>query len=175
MKEYKPYCESAPSSSILVPDAIRQMGIEGTPLAVEGSGNKVCEWLDRYSGIDWLTKQDNNIIGIGVRIRHLEPNATLYKDFTIRGDLTGRNIKSEFTKRIEAIKLGALYPAKTLCAWYKEEDNTFISGAYCNTTDLFECIGKHSYAFQSVQGIDRQFYAFPWNIMEQAGYKIVIK
>ena len=163
------------SSSLLVPDALNHLGFtqEIQHVETQTSGSIICQWLDRFAGIDYITRDDhNNIGGIASRIRfvstsHPDP----YEEFTVRCDKYFGAI-SEYDKRIHAIKHGYMFPTFTMQSWYS--GSLFLCGAYILTKDLYKFSEEFEYLV-STEHSDREFKAIKWHDLERTGYKIVVK
>ena len=162
------------SSSILVPDALIHLGFHQEIQRVETqTNNTICQWLDRYSGIDYITRDSyNNIGGIASRIRFVSPaHSEPYQEFTIRCDKYS-GITSEYDKRIDSIKNGFMFPTYTMQSWYS--GSCFICGASMLTKDLYQFMSDYDYLVESNYS-DRAFKCVKWKDIQRTGFNITIK
>jgi len=109
---------------------------------IERNDEGVLMWFDKYAGIDWMVKsEDNHIMGIASRIQW----DVDYRTFTIRYERwTGS--KTEYDKRKEAIENQYIYPTYTLQAYFKDKSNPqMLSCGIVKTSDLYSFIGSFPY------------------------------
>lgn len=126
--------------------------------SIEKSNNEVLMWLDKYSGIDYVVKtNDNNIVGVAARIQY---NIN-YRTFTIR---TARHTgaKTEYEKRVEAINKGYFYPAYTLQAYFNRADSTLIGAAIIETKKLYQFIEDNPDKVHK-RSSDNEFIFIKWD------------
>lgn len=150
------------------------LGITDQVRSVEELGDDtVLQWMDKFSGIDWVCKtQDNKIYGVAVRVQFILDGKESYDSFTIRyARKTGT--KTEYEKRIEEIKGNYIYPKYTIQAYFKKETNEIISAAMVLTTDLYGFIKQHPYRVKSAHS-DNIFKFVNWQCLIDAEYPIKI-
>lgn len=137
---------------------------EGELISIEKTDNTILMWLDKYSGIDWIGKtQDNNLISFAGRIQWDHYWGT----FTIRYK-RNTNTKTEFEKRCEAIQNGFMYPTYTLQAYFTR-DYKFLGGAYIKTIDLYDSFIKNGYKTRESDNI---FIYKTFDEIQNEGYKV---
>tara|TARA_R110000868_G_scaffold239826_1_gene494309 strand:- start:394 stop:906 length:513 start_codon:yes stop_codon:yes gene_type:complete len=108
--------------------------IDGEIISIEESDNGVLLLFDKYSGIDYLRKNDIGLQGIASRIQF----GNAWNTFTIRTERIS-GAKTEYIKRKEQIKLGYIYPFYTLQAYFdNRNDLNLLSICIIKTVDLYE-------------------------------------
>ncbi len=160
-------------SQDLTRDSLNHLGFQQLEyFQSETSNDELLKQLDRCSGIDgFLKDKDNCIYTLATRNRFIHPDKqTVYPEFTIRGDLYS-DVKSEFTKRINSINNGSLFPYYTLQSWFS--GSTFLCAALTKTQDLYHFIKTQPKAvFQGFS--DRRFYCVKWDDLKSCDYSITI-
>lgn len=104
---------------------------------------RMAEKLDTIGGVDsWNIRQDDMIRGVASRVQWISKKDwtdTPPDTFTIRKSLpSGR--KTEFQKRLEAIRNGGLYPHWTTQAYLDEPGGELLSVGRVRTEDLIRYI-----------------------------------
>ncbi len=175
MSEYNSNLSKVYGSTTVVVNALG-LSANGEIIPIEHSASIAFKWLDRYCGVDWLMKtNDNHVLGIAARIQLTEP--AYYHDphdtFTIRYS-TVYGGKTEYEKRLEAINKGYFYPYYTLQAYLKKENPLHVlSAALIKTKDLYDFVTTHSYKVTEDRR-DNTFKVARWSDIKRAGYKILI-
>ena len=148
------------------------LDVSGQVIDIQNSGSMVLDWLDKYSGIDWIMKRnDDHVFGIAARIQLTQPKYYLdpQNTFTIRYETVSGG-KTEYEKRIESIENGYFYPLFTLQAYVKEKDPTHVlSGAMMKTIDLYDFMKKYSYLVNEDRR-DNVFKIVKWTDVKRNGY-----
>jgi len=136
-------------------------------ISIEKSNNETLIWLDKYSGIDWFCKNDNNqVIAVAARIQW----DCDYGTFTIRFKRkTGT--KTEFEKRTEAIRKGYMYPQLTMQAYFIRNPLKMLSACIIKTKDLYDFIEYHPDMVYDNKSDNDFKYVF-WKDLERYGIKI---
>jgi len=105
--------------------------------------DRMAEKLDTIGGVDsWNIKQDDMIRGVASRVQWISKKDWTDKPpdtFTIRKSLPSGN-KTEFQKRLDAIRNGALYPHWTTQAYLDEPGGELLSMGRVRTEDLIRYI-----------------------------------
>ena len=166
--------DSQITSSQFASDALKHFNLSGCQfLSVEENANTLLnQWLDRYSGIDWLIKDATDAIyGLSTRMRYVSADKPkIYEDFTIRADRYS-GIASEDTKRTRALTKGSLFPVFTCQCWYS--GSNFQCGAMMSTSDLYTFMKQQPHLVSTMYS-DRTFYCVKWNDIKSAGFPISI-
>jgi len=126
-----------------------------------------CKELDREAGIDaWILDTTKGMRALASRVQW---NIN-YKTFTIRKERAS-GMKTEFEKRLYAIKNDWLYPFYTIHAYISEKNNKkeLLSVAWCRTKDLIEYIeegilGEDYYIKTVFNNGKADFYVVPWKL-----------
>jgi hypothetical protein len=137
--------------------------------------NEMAEELDQTAGVDsWNIKHDEIIRGVASRVQYLDdlPFDTPPDTFTVRKERQS-GAKTEFEKRLNAIRKGALYPHWTTQAYLDEPGGELLSVARIRTKDLIEHINKGSknnndYRVKEPQ-YQASFFAVSWWRLEDMG------
>jgi hypothetical protein len=161
-----------------LPIVIQTLGLNtiGEIIPIEHSSSLVFGWLDRYCGIDWILKtNDEHVLGIAARIQLTKPY--YYNDpqntFTIRYETVAGG-KTEYKKRIESINQGYFYPYYTLHAYVKEEDpKCLLSAAIIKTVDLYDYCRQYSYEVDTNKR-DNAFKIIQWRYLQKRNYNMFI-
>jgi hypothetical protein len=132
--------------------------------SIEQNKNVILKKLDTKCGIDWIVENDEQMITVASRIQFSKN----WQSFTIR-EIRHTGSKTEYEKRIEAIKNNYLYPLYT-CQCYFKEDYTFLGGAIMRTVDLYESL-KNGY---TTRKSDNQFKVKYFKDIANEGYSIKI-
>jgi hypothetical protein len=138
---------------------------------VEGDNHPLAKYLDLYSGIDiwYINKDESWCRGIASRIQR--PTGNIFRSFTIRKRTKGQ--KTEYQKRLDAIKNCYIYPYWTLQA-YIVGDKLKIMGI-AKTKDIINFI-KDNKDVKTEENPDdgNSFYIVWWDDMLEKGYKVAI-
>jgi hypothetical protein len=136
---------------------------------------KMAEELDQTAGVDsWNVKHDDTIRGVASRVQYIEtsqlngPPGT----FTIRKSLPS-GAKTEFQKRLDAIRKDALYPVWTVQAYLDRPDGRLMEVGRVKTKNLIEHINGGSeddgdYFVKDPPG-EASFYIVKWSKLESLG------
>jgi hypothetical protein len=142
--------------------------INGDIISIEESDNSVLLLFDKYSGIDYLRKDNLGLQGIASRVQFGHP----WNSFTIR---TKRHTgsKTEYEKRIEQIKNGYIYPYFTLQAYFDNTTNlNLLSICIIRTIDLYFELENNSKIKEKTS--DNEFKILFWNDIKCKHKKIII-
>lgn len=114
--------------------------ISGKIHSIEKADDHILLLLDTKSGIDYIRENETGLQGIASRVQW---GSKAWNTFTIRSERhTGA--KTEFAKRVEAIRDGYFYPAFTLQAYFTDrETNGFLSVGIIKTINLYNFIGAN--------------------------------
>ena len=122
------------SNPVLLPLIARKLGANRVISCEEWSESPVCAALDQIAGVDAIAIEEDGIRGIAIRVQ--TPENAKYASFTVRVErVTGG--ETELAKRVKAIEEGHLYPHYTVHAFYDYTHNKVLSGAICDTCDLY--------------------------------------
>jgi hypothetical protein len=107
--------------------------ISGEIISIEQEKNEILLMFDKYSGIDYIRKNDIGLQGIASRVQF----GKNWDTFTIRTKrFTGS--KTEYEKRLEQIEKGYFYPQFTLQAYFDNRtDMNILSICVIKTIDLY--------------------------------------
>jgi len=97
---------------------------------IENSNNEHDKIIDMKAGIDAWVCYDSHVRGLASRIQI----GKSYETFTIRCERESGAL-TEYTKRLNAIFYGHLYPHYTMQAYINNDE--LVSLAICHTKDLF--------------------------------------
>jgi hypothetical protein len=142
--------------------------INGDIISIEESDNSVLLLFDKYSGIDYLRKDNLGLQGIASRVQF----GNAWNSFTIR---TKRHTgaKTEYEKRIEQIKNGYIYPYFTLQAYFDNtNDLNLLSICIIKTKDLYYELENNKKVIN--KSSDNEFKVLFWNDIEIKHKKIII-
>ena len=103
--------------------------------SIEENENIILKKLDTKCGIDWILENNDNLITVASRIQIGDIN---WNSFTIR-KIRCSGGKTEYEKRINAIKNNYLYPLYT-CQCYFNDKYDFLGGAIMRTKDLYKSL-----------------------------------
>lgn len=145
---------------------IPELFMQGYTLhSIEDSDNIILQKMDKYSGIDWIAESNKRLVTVAARIQY----DTTFRTFTIRTKRrTGA--KTEYEKRVEAIKNGFLYPTYTCQAYFDTSTGLLDGGAIMKTVDLFESLEKSYNKSKS----DNEFVYKSFTDIKEEGYSIKI-
>lgn len=149
---------------------------DGRNVSVEAvTDDEMAEELDQTAGVDsWNIKHDDVIRGIASRVQYLndlpfdEPPDT----FTVRKERQS-GAKTEFEKRLHAIRKGGLYPHWTTQAYLDRPRGELLSVGRVRTEDLIEHInggseGGGDYYVMDPPG-EASFYVVNWWRLDEVG------
>lgn len=122
--------------------------------SAETSDNEVLRKVDVLSGVDLIVERKGHLFGVASRVQF----GINYQTFTIRKQRQS-GTKTELEKRIEAIKLGAIYPKWTL-QMYCDEGNDVLGLAVCLTSDLYDYVNNGG--FTTTRHSDNKFICIEW-------------
>jgi hypothetical protein len=135
-----------------IKDTVLPSLISGSVYSIENAKNEILIWMDMYSGIDMVRKNNTGLQGIASRVQF----GQAYNTFTIRSERhTGA--KTEMSKRLEQIAQGYFYPAFTLQAYFDDRIYmNLLSIAVIKTVDLYAAIAKGSTMLNGVPRVGHQ-------------------
>jgi hypothetical protein len=149
---------------------------DGRNVSVEAvTDDEMAEELDQTAGVDsWNVKHDDIVRGVASRVQYLNdlPYDTPPDTFTIRKERQS-GAKTEFEKRLHAIRKGGLYPHWTTQAYLDEPGGELLSIGRVRTKDLIEYIEDGSTADDDYWVVEPEFeasfYAVYWWRLEDIG------
>lgn len=149
---------------------------EGRNVSVEAvTDDEMAEELDQTAGVDsWSVKHDDIVRGVASRVQYLNnlPFDTPPDTFTVRKERQS-GAKTEFEKRLYAIRKGGLYPHWTTQAYLDEAGGDLLSIGRVRTKDLIEHIEDGSVADNDYWVVEPEyeasFYAVSWWRLEDIG------
>ncbi len=102
-------------------------------ISIEDSENDVLQLFDKYSGVDavQITK-DKQIRGMAMRVQY----GRAWDTFTIRFKRSS-GAKTEYEKRVDAIKNEKFYPHLTVQCYLSNDTNDILSVGIIKTKDLY--------------------------------------
>ena len=159
-------------TSNLMEDTLANLGIlkDYDFIQTETNNDRLTNWLDNNAGIDGFIKQKETDIVYSLASRIRNYTTKIYPEFTIRQEKY-ENHKSEYIKRLEAIKNGGLFPTFTIQSWYS--GSVFVAGAMIKTKDLYSFITDYPIAVKHGYS-DRDFIAVTWNNLQEISSSIMI-
>lgn len=123
-----------------IKDTILPNLISGEIISIEETQNEILLMFDKYSGIDYLRKDNNGLQGIASRVQFGKEDdkaPIAWNTFTIRYERDS-GAKTEYEKRMYQIKHGYFYPAYTLQAYFdNRKDMNLLSVAVVKTVELY--------------------------------------
>lgn len=135
----------------------------------------MAEELDQTAGVDsWSIKHDEIVRGVASRVQYLSrlPFDTPPDTFTVRKQRQS-GTQTEFEKRLNAIRKGALFPHWTTQAYLDKPRGELLSLARVRTKDLIEHINGGSESGNDYNVIrppnEASFFAVPWWRLEEIG------
>jgi hypothetical protein len=149
---------------------------DGRNVSVEAvTDDEMAEELDQTAGVDsWNVKHDDIVRGVASRVQYLNrlPFDSPPDTFTVRKERPS-GAKTEFEKRLYAIRKGGLYPHWTTQAYVDEPRGELLSVGRVRTKDLIEHIEDGSednddYYVVNPPG-EASFYAVSWWRLEDIG------
>jgi len=149
---------------------------DGRNVSVEAvTDGEMAEELDQTAGVDsWNVKHDDTIRGVASRVQYIKKsNLDGPPDtFTVRKSVPS-GAKTEFQKRLEAIRKDALYPAWTVQAYLDRPGGELLEIGRVKTRDLIEHINDGSESNGDYRVNDRpgkaSFYIVEWSRLESLG------
>jgi len=103
-------------------------------VSTENKDTLICKWLDKNAGIDLIGKKNDNLISMACRIQW----SINYRTFTIRYKRKS-GAKTEYEKRIEAIKKDYIYPGWTLQAYIDGKFDIYNKLTNGNSLKILGC------------------------------------
>lgn len=141
-----------------IKDTVLPNLIKGNIYSIEEQYNEVLILFDQYSGIDYIRHDNKGIQGIASRVQW----GNAWDTFTIRYKRCSGS-KTEYEKRLEAIKEGYFYPALTLQAYFdNKKDLNLLSIAVIKTLDLYKFIEKNPDKVEKRRS-DNEFLFIRWS------------
>jgi hypothetical protein len=170
MSEWETDLENSAADFVQVVAPVLQKWSECENVSVEQvTEERIAEELDQTAGVDsWNIKHDDIIRGVASRVQYV---SDMYwtnsppDTFTIRKSRpTGS--KTEFKKRLEAIRKGGLFPYWTTQAYLDEPGGELLSLARVRTEDLIRYINDGDadagdYYTKSPKG-EASFFVVDW-------------
>ena len=142
--------------------------IGGEIISIEESNNNILLLFDKYSGIDYLRKNNIGIQGIASRVQF----GNDWNTFTIRARRIS-GAKTEYEKRKEQIDKGYIYPYYTLQAYFdNRKDLNLLSVCIIKTIDLYNEIENNMHV--KTKTSDNVFKFISWSDIDQNKMKIHI-
>lgn len=119
---------------------INSMTKDGKELIeIESTDNNILQMFDKFSGVDAIQiTKDNQIRGVAMRVQY----GNAWNTFTIRYKRTS-GAKTEYEKRVEALKNEKAYPHLTVQCYLSNDGNEILSVGIIRTRDLYEQIEKY--------------------------------
>jgi hypothetical protein len=131
--------------------------ISGDIISIEQQENEILLLFDRYSGIDYIRKNNIGLQGIASRVQF----GKNWDTFTIRAQRHS-GAKTEYQKRLEQIENGYFYPYFTMQAYFDNRQNmNLLSICIIKTIDLYYEIENNPNV--SKQQSDNIFYFIKWS------------
>lgn len=138
-------------------------------IRVEMVDNPYCKLLDETGGIDYLYRDENGIQSIAARVQF----GGTFSTFTIRKERSSGS-KTEFEKRIYAIKNGYHFPTHTLQAYFIDRKNfEILNFAIIRTVDLYKLYETNRELFNT-QSSDNKFIYINWSDIKKLNIDIRI-
>ena len=142
--------------------------IDGEIISIEESNNNILLLFDKYSGIDYLRKNNIGIQGIASRVQF----GNDWNTFTIRARRIS-GAKTEYEKRKEQIDKGYIFPYYTLQAYFdNRKDLNLLSVCIIKTIDLYNEIENNMHV--KTKTSDNVFKFISWSDIDQNKMKIHI-
>ena len=142
---------------------------------VEDQEDPLLQAFDTDCGIDYLIqhKKQHKLRALASRIQRAEYS---FDTFTVRYSRDS-GTPTEYTKRINAIAGGEMYPVLTFHAYLSTDGNEFYGMAIINTVDLFEYLQKNPKEIKRT-GADEigqaEFLIARWNrLIEKYNVRII--
>jgi hypothetical protein len=137
--------------------------------------SEMAEELDQTAGVDsWSIKQDDIVRGVASRVQYLDglPFNTPPDTFTIRKQRQS-GARTEFEKRLRAIRKNGLYPHWTTQAYLDEPRGELLSVGRIKTKTLIEYINDGSEADSDYNVIrppdEASFFSVNWWRVNELG------
>jgi hypothetical protein len=149
---------------------------DGRNVSVEAvTDQEMANELDQTAGVDsWNVKHDDIVRGVASRVQYLGslPYDTPPDTFTIRKERQS-GVKTEFQKRLYAIRKDGLYPHWTVQAYVDEPGGELLSVGRVRTKDLIEHVQDGSEEDGDYWVVEPQheasFYAISWYRLKDIG------
>lgn len=154
-------------------DNIKQNKPNFEAMSVEESSDIICQWMDKFAGIDWITKENGTIMTWAVRNQWMLVGQKPYNTFTIRS-ARGSGTKTEYQKRCEAIQKGFMYPQLTLQSYYEKETNRLLSYGIILTKNLYSFCESHP-DLVYVNCSDNEFKYVRWKDLQNNNVKFSVR
>lgn len=136
--------------------------------------SEMADELDQTAGVDsWNIKSEDIIRGVASRVQYLTnlPFEQPPNTFTIRKERES-GAKTEFEKRLNAIRRGGLFPYWTTQAYLDKPRGELLSFARVRTEDLIRHVNsgddKNDYFVVDPRG-EASFYAVDWWRLSDVG------
>jgi len=150
-------------------------------IAVESvTDSEMAEKLDTVAGVDsWQVRSDDMVRGVGSRVQYMDGLCfdTPPDTFTVRKERQS-GVKTEFEKRLNAIRNDGLYPYWTTQAYLTEREGELESLARVKTKELILHIesGQDGEEYQVVEPKGQaSFYVVRWSTLEELGIGVRYK
>lgn len=125
--------------------------------------------LDMSAGIDlFIENNDGHISSVSSRIQTVGTSQP-YNTFTVRAERDS-GAKTEYEKRLEAIKHGYLYPRLMMQAYITNWRGELVSAAVADTKDVIRFIEAGNAATRRTT--NAEFYVVPWSDLKEAGARV---
>lgn len=177
MSEWKDDLENSAADFVRTVAPVLQKWSDCENVSVEQvTEERIAEELDQTAGVDsWNIKHDDIIRGVASRVQYV---SEMYwtnsppDTFTIRKSRPS-GAKTEFEKRLEAIRKGGLFPHWTTQAYLDEQGGELLSLARVRTEDLIRYIDEGSesdgdYYVKTPKG-EASFFVVDWWRLKENG------
>lgn len=153
----------------------------GENISVESvTESKMAEKLDTIAGVDsWQVRSGDMIRGVGSRVQYMDNLCfeTPPDTFTVRKQRVS-GVKTEFQKRLEAIRNDGLYPYWTTQAYLSSHGGELRSLGRVKTKDLIRHIhsGEEGDAYEVIDPPgEASFFSVKWATLEDLGIGVRYK
>ncbi len=159
-------------------DAIEKIRLSVLPKLISGNilnnqlpDNQINKFLDMNSGFDYLRVNEHGMQGIASRVQFDD----YFNSFTIRLERDSGS-KTEFEKRIYAIKNGYMFPEFTMHSYFNNRtDLKLISIAIIKTVDLFNHYILFKDDFVIKASNNATFLSIHWKYLKDLRIRIYIE
>lgn len=142
--------------------------LDGEIYSIENSNNEVLILMDKFSGLDYIRKNDKGLQGVAARVQW----GKNWQTFTIRFKRhTGT--ETELEKRLSQIDNGYIYPAFTLQAYFNaRNENKLLGMAIVKTKFLYSLYLEKPNLFYEKKS-DNLFLCINWNDIIKENKEII--
>ena len=151
---------------------------------IEDQKSRICKYLDKSCGIDYLIMDEGNNRAVGLAWRtgrfwkNRHRGSTVYNAFSLRKKRNNEFSKEdncEISKRRMAMKLGLIRPEFTAQAHYDpDNDDELLSVAIAKTDDVIKAYDEGLYRICNKNNVNKDVFMHDvqWEAMKQAGYPV---